>query len=276
MAELYDYVREVEKQKGIPSGLLSAVIEIESSWNPKAIGRNKDGSVDAGLTQINKINWKTYGITSAKDLTDNPKLAIDVGADILSKELKRFNGDVMLALAAYNAGGGRVRQILRAATERRWKPELREVANKVADYATKAIAAGSRYGFKPPSRDYVKSGLALLGVNDPTPYFGQMVKKAREKLLKRETALEPQIVDVLPEQPKLQTRALRPVAEADVPEQDMVAMLPPGLEDVQPMQAETSVRQMIADIFSDTKAKKRDDVPDVVAQIIEDELRGFA
>jgi soluble lytic murein transglycosylase len=71
-------------------------MKAESGFNPKAI--SKKGA--KGLMQIMPSNFRALGI---KD-PFNPRESIMGGALYLRQMLDRFNGEVHLALAAYNAG----------------------------------------------------------------------------------------------------------------------------------------------------------------------------
>lgn len=77
--------------------LLAALVEAESSFLPNAV--SPVGAV--GLTQVMPSTAEWLGARG--DLKD-PGANLDVGARYLSRLLDRFDGDVELALAAYNAG----------------------------------------------------------------------------------------------------------------------------------------------------------------------------
>ncbi|MGI8898559.1 MAG: lytic transglycosylase domain-containing protein, partial [Pyrinomonadaceae bacterium] len=57
-----------------------------------------------GLMQLMPATARRFGCTDPNDMTSN----VDAGTKYLSWLLKRFNGDVKLALAGYNAGEGAV------------------------------------------------------------------------------------------------------------------------------------------------------------------------
>ncbi len=80
--------------------LVRAVIETESNWNPRAYSRKGAG----GLMQLIPTTAQRYG---AYDVF-NPQQNIDAGVKHLKWLLERYNGNLDLALAAYNAGEGAV------------------------------------------------------------------------------------------------------------------------------------------------------------------------
>lgn len=79
--------------------LLAAIVEAESSFNPWAI--SVDGAM--GLTQI----LPTTARVPAGELLA-PRANLEAGAKHLAHLLRRFGGDIELAVAAYNAGSGAV------------------------------------------------------------------------------------------------------------------------------------------------------------------------
>lgn len=102
-ADAYDtYVREASNIYGISIPLLKAVMKVESDFNPNAV--SKMGA--KGLMQIMPQNYEPLQI---KD-PFNPRESIMGGARYLSQLLDRFDGNVKLALAAYNAGPNAVEQ----------------------------------------------------------------------------------------------------------------------------------------------------------------------
>lgn len=89
-----------ESRYGLPGGLLSAVAQQESGGNVHAV--SPDGA--EGLMQLMPTTAAEQGVDPM-----DPGQAIDAAGRILSGDLARF-GSVPLALAAYNAGAGAVKQ----------------------------------------------------------------------------------------------------------------------------------------------------------------------
>ncbi|KVK98974.1 hypothetical protein WJ45_15980 [Burkholderia ubonensis] len=101
-------------QYGVDPLLLYSIAVVESSLNPHAINRNRDGTTDIGLMQINSSNLaglRKEGITRARLMNDSCT-AIHVGARILSGFIERY-GYTWEAVGAYNAGGAPEREPLR-------------------------------------------------------------------------------------------------------------------------------------------------------------------
>ena len=91
---------------GIPAALELGLIAHESHGNYQATGADANGTVDAGLTQINSgpqpgdAHWAEYGL--AQDPVD-PVANVGASLRILSADVQRYGG-VRPALLAYNAG----------------------------------------------------------------------------------------------------------------------------------------------------------------------------
>ncbi len=93
-------VREASDRHRVDPALVRAVIETESNWNPKAWSHKGAG----GLMQLIPTTAQRWG---AYDVF-NPQQNIDAGVKHLKWLLERYNGNLDLALAAYNAGEGAV------------------------------------------------------------------------------------------------------------------------------------------------------------------------
>ncbi len=119
----YDAViTEASERHGVAFSLLKALIKIESDFNPWAVSR--DGA--KGLMQIMPDNIKALKIKDPFDPWEN----IMGGTRFLKKLIKRFDGKLPLALAAYNAGPNIVERYKRIPPFK----ETEDFVNKVMKY----------------------------------------------------------------------------------------------------------------------------------------------
>ena len=86
----------------VDSALIKAIIMAESNYNPKAV--SKRGA--KGLMQVMPKTAESLGVGDSFD----PEHNINAGVRYFRKLLNQFDGDVKLALAAYNAGSRKVRE----------------------------------------------------------------------------------------------------------------------------------------------------------------------
>ena len=96
-AAAYDAIIErAARTASVEPNLLRAVIVVESGFNPGAV--SKKGAV--GLMQLQPATARRYGVKNIYD----PEQNVRAGAHYLSDLLIRFDSNLELALAAYNAG----------------------------------------------------------------------------------------------------------------------------------------------------------------------------
>lgn len=99
---LATYIKEVATRYGVAERLVSAVIQVESGFNPRAVSPR--GA--RGLMQLMPATAVILGVNDSFDPAEN----IDGGVRHLRGLLDRFGNDLALALAAYNAGEQAVMQ----------------------------------------------------------------------------------------------------------------------------------------------------------------------
>jgi soluble lytic murein transglycosylase-like protein len=93
-------VREAAARHHMDPALVRAVIETESGWN--AAAKSRKGAL--GLMQLIPTTAVRFGVNDAF----SPQQNVDAGVRYLKTLLQRYNGNLDLALAAYNAGEGAV------------------------------------------------------------------------------------------------------------------------------------------------------------------------
>jgi soluble lytic murein transglycosylase-like protein len=97
----YDpYIEMVSRENGVDPTLVKAVALVESGFNARAV--SSKGA--QGLMQLMPATAEQYGVTNLRDPYQN----LNAGAKHLRGLLDRYEGNVTLALAAYNAGSGAV------------------------------------------------------------------------------------------------------------------------------------------------------------------------
>jgi|694.fasta_scaffold28748_2 tape measure domain-containing protein len=108
VAQFKDMFEKSGTKYGVSPSLLASMAVQESHGNTQAVSYAGAKS-GLGLMQIGESTAQTYKL-ALKDRLD-PEKSIETAAKIMADLLKTFNGDVRLALAAYNAGKGRVQGV---------------------------------------------------------------------------------------------------------------------------------------------------------------------
>lgn len=93
------YVRELATRFDLSPALIEAVVWQESRWRENAV--SPAGA--RGLAQLMPGTARDLGVDP-----DDPHANLEGGARYLREQLDRFDGNLEKALAAYNAGPGRV------------------------------------------------------------------------------------------------------------------------------------------------------------------------
>ena len=147
---LYYILQEV-KRRGMP-GEIALLPGVESGFRPTAYSRH--GA--AGLWQFMPATGRYFGLKQDwwYDARRDPVASTDAALGYLQKLHKRFDGDWLLAIAAYNAGGGTVARAMRKNLER----------DKPVDFWSLDLPA--------ETRQYVPRLLALARIIDHPRQYG--------------------------------------------------------------------------------------------------------
>lgn len=123
-------VADAAARHGVPQALASAQMLQESGFNPNAVSPKNA----TGIAQIMPDTARMWGVDPAT--LKDPHVSADLGMRIMAKNLKTYNGNVALALAAYNAGPG-------AVSKYKGVPPYKETQNYVRNIMAKAGMGGA-------------------------------------------------------------------------------------------------------------------------------------
>lgn len=158
---LDDIFRRASEKYGVSYDFLVAVAKAESDFNPNCVS----SAGAKGIMQIMPEEAKGLGISDVFDAEQN----IMGAAKLLAAHLEKFDGDTILAAAAYNAGSGRVKQYGGV-------PPFKETQNyvkKIASYMESGVSVPDKTLTVTPNKlsgDVTKSqgtasGATLAGLN---------------------------------------------------------------------------------------------------------------
>jgi soluble lytic murein transglycosylase-like protein len=101
-APFREMVKAAAERYSVDADLITSVIAAESNFDPKAVSKKNA----CGLMQLLPETAARFGVRNIFDPQEN----IDAGTHYLGDLLRRYDNDLVLALAAYNAGPEKVLQ----------------------------------------------------------------------------------------------------------------------------------------------------------------------
>ncbi|WP_445323381.1 lytic transglycosylase domain-containing protein [Paenibacillus sp. FSL R7-0128] len=129
-------IQTASAKYGVPVDLIKAVIDTESSFNPNVVS----SAGAKGLMQLMDGTANGLGVSDPFD----PAQSIDGGVRYLSYQLKRYDGQEKMALAAYNAGPGRVNK-LGVSSDAELMANLSELPKETQAYIAKIERARAQF-----------------------------------------------------------------------------------------------------------------------------------
>ena len=101
-----DIIRQQAREKGVPADLIAAVIYEESKFQDQTSSAGARGLMQITPDTADTIETLSGGETFVYEDLADPELNIRYGTFYLAYLLDKYDGDVVAALAAYNAGEG--------------------------------------------------------------------------------------------------------------------------------------------------------------------------
>lgn len=150
-------VEAAARRTGVPPWVLAGLVRQESAWNPRA--RSAAGAL--GLAQVlpdsaGEVARELPGFSRSGDILE-PGRNLTLGAALLARWRRTFGGSWTVALASYNAGERRVREVW-GAKGRRDGPEFVESLEipETWDYVHRVVllSEGYRILYWPEGRAY--------------------------------------------------------------------------------------------------------------------------
>lgn len=103
-------IKEMSVKYNVPEALIKAIIQVESNWDVNA-SRYEANLNDSSWGLMQVLLKTARDILKKPNLTIseliNPRTNIEAGTAYLSYQLKRYNGNITDAIAAYNAGSAK-------------------------------------------------------------------------------------------------------------------------------------------------------------------------
>ncbi len=101
-----DVIRQQSREKGVDAALIAAVIYSESKFSDSTSPAGARGLMQITPAAASEIERLSGGTTFKLEDLGDPEINIRYGTFLLGELIERYDGDVVAALAAYNAGPG--------------------------------------------------------------------------------------------------------------------------------------------------------------------------
>ena len=131
-----DMISQLGELYGIDPALIHSVVVCESSYNPDLVS----SAGAQGLMQLMPGTAEALGVTDVFDPWQN----LDGGTRYLVGKLYEYEGDLKMALAAYNCGSGTLRK--RQITDLNDPAQYAELPRETQNYIARVIARLTEYG----------------------------------------------------------------------------------------------------------------------------------
>ncbi len=126
----YEYlIGKAAEKYGVSDILIKAIMKAESDFNPESTS----GAGAAGLMQLMPATAKLMGVSDVYDPEEN----INGGVGYFRQQLDAFGGDVKMALAAYNCGPTKLRNL--GVTNLDNASDFAKLPKETQNYVTKII-----------------------------------------------------------------------------------------------------------------------------------------
>jgi soluble lytic murein transglycosylase-like protein len=135
-ADYEDLIQDASRRNGVDSSLVKAVIQAESGFDSQAV--SKAGA--KGLMQLMDKTGQGLGVSNPFD----PEQNIEGGTRFLSNLLQKYNGNEAVALAAYNAGPGRVDR-LAIRNDAELENKLSQLPKETQKYISKVLGLKEQF-----------------------------------------------------------------------------------------------------------------------------------
>lgn len=126
MQKIRDAVSAASKKYGVDENLILSIIKQESDFNPN----DTSSCGAAGLMQVMPENFSNTGITDAYDINQN----VNGGTKLFKEYLDQYNGNIEMALMAYNGGPGTMQR--RGVSS---KDDLYKMPQETQNYVSKVM-----------------------------------------------------------------------------------------------------------------------------------------